>query len=46
MVSIRGAELIYWVFALVGSFFFLFRLAAMVVAVSYTHLIFPLFIKT
>lgn len=31
MVSIRGAELIYWVFALVGSFFFLFRLAAMVV---------------
>ncbi|MBK8576299.1 MAG: hypothetical protein IPN90_11705 [Elusimicrobia bacterium] len=31
MASIRGAELIYWVFALVGTFFFLFRLAAMVV---------------
>lgn len=31
MASIRGAEMIYWVFALVGTFFFLFRLAAMVV---------------
>jgi hypothetical protein len=31
VASIRGAELIYWFFALVGTFFFLFRLAAMVV---------------
>jgi hypothetical protein len=31
MSTIRGAELVYWIFALVGTFFFLFRMAAMVV---------------
>ncbi|MBL8022787.1 MAG: hypothetical protein JNK54_00695 [Elusimicrobia bacterium] len=31
MGSLRGAELIYWIFALAGTFFFLFRMAAMVV---------------
>jgi hypothetical protein len=31
MSTMRGAELIYWIFALAGTFFFLFRMAAMVV---------------
>ena len=30
MTSVRGTELVYWVFALAGTFFFLFRIGAMV----------------